>query len=131
MRMWMLPTKFLCRKHLLGEHGEIHKHRHNFEKKHKISGRIKPIVLIEPSSMKHRHDALSLEMVRRGYNHLSDYILPDLEYLPDEERNAKANISYNLVNLANRCKHCKRRIKKYWRKYGNYSKTKRYYGQGV
>ena len=36
MRMWMLNPKFLCRQHLLGEHSEIHKFRHNFVKKHKV-----------------------------------------------------------------------------------------------
>jgi len=40
MRMWMVEPKLLCKKHLLGEHNEIHKHRHNFVKKHSVKGRI-------------------------------------------------------------------------------------------
>ena len=48
MRMWGIDAKLLCKKHLIGEHGEIHKHRHNFVKQHKITKRISPIVQIEP-----------------------------------------------------------------------------------
>jgi len=50
MRMWMIDPSLLCRKHLLGEHNEIHKHRHNFEKHHSVTGRIYPIVLIDLES---------------------------------------------------------------------------------
>ena len=58
MRMWGIDPKFLCQKHLIGEHGEIHKHRHNFVKKHKITKRITPIVQIEPENMQKRHEDL-------------------------------------------------------------------------
>ena len=37
--MWMIHPKFLCKKHLIGEHGEIHKFRPSFVKGHKIEGR--------------------------------------------------------------------------------------------
>ncbi|MFW6247177.1 MAG: hypothetical protein ACOC22_03345 [bacterium] len=30
--MWGINPELLCKKHLLGEHGEIHKHRYNFVK---------------------------------------------------------------------------------------------------
>lgn len=119
MRMWMLHPKMLCRKHLLGEHGEIHKHRHNFVKQHRITGRIYPIVLIEPSSMEDRHNILALEFKRRGYNHESPYTLPDLRHLPEAERKAKANRLYNAVDLSKRCSACEKKIKRYWRKYGH------------
>ncbi len=111
MRMWMLNPKCLCRKHLLGEHGEIHKHRHNFEKKHSMTGRIFPVVLIEPLSMKKRHDELALEMLQRGYNHNSLYEMPDVSYLPAEEQKAKIDFNYNIQDLVNRCPDCSERIK--------------------
>lgn len=107
MRMWMIPPSLLCQKHLLGEHGEIHKHRHNFEKRHSIAGRIAPIVLIEPASMQSRHDELAAEMIRRGYNHASPYKLPDLSYL-GESANVKADTAYNLADLCERCADCAR-----------------------
>jgi hypothetical protein len=110
MRMWMIEPSMLCNKHLLGEHGEIHKHRHNFVKQHSITGRIKPIVLIEPSAMKARHDELAKEMIKREMNHKSPYKQPSLSHLPKDERYAKADINYNLIDLANRCPDCKERI---------------------
>lgn len=108
MRMWMVDPKLLCRFHLLGEHGEIHKHRHNFVKHHKISGRIFPIVQIEPAAMKSRHDELAAEISRRG-NHNSPYELPDLSYL-GESANVKVDIEYNLADLRKRCADCAQRM---------------------
>jgi len=108
--MWMVKPKFLCRKHLLGEHGELHKHRPSFIKKHSMTGRIHPIVLIQIASMKKRHDELAEEMLRRGYNHKSPYEQPDTSYLPIEEQNAKVDLQYNLKDLSERCEECRNRI---------------------
>jgi hypothetical protein len=110
MRMWCIDPRLLCRKHLLGEHSEIHKHRHNFVKHHKITGRIFPIVLIEPENMQPRHDQLVKEMIERGYNHQSPYEQPDLSHLKFSERYAEANIEYNLKDLSDRCLECRKRI---------------------
>lgn len=99
------PTK-LCRKHLLGEHGEIHKHRHNFVKQHSISGRLMPIVQIEPSSMKIRHDELAKEMIRRGYSHQSPYDMPSLSYLSSTDREARVDIEISKKDLKKRCRDC-------------------------
>lgn len=101
--MWVgVDPTLLCRNHLLGEHGEIHKHRHNFVKRHSIAGRISPIVQIVPALMKSRHDALAAEMVRRGHNHNSPYELPDLSYLGDAA-SVTADIDYNIADLRARC----------------------------
>lgn len=108
MRMWMINPKFLCKKHLLGEHGEIHKHLHNFQKHHRMTGRIFPIVLIEPASMQQRHDELAKEMLSRGYNHKSPYVQPDISHLPENEQNAKVDMAYNIVDLTSRCFDCKK-----------------------
>jgi hypothetical protein len=87
--MWMINPKILCRKHLLGEHGEIHKHKHNFIKHHSIKKRI-TLDQIEPSAMQSRHDELAAEMLCRGYNHKSPYTQPDISYLPKEEQWCKS-----------------------------------------
>ena len=105
MRMWMVDPKLLCRKHLLGEHGEIHKHRHNFVKRHNMTGRAGQI---DPKAMGSRHDELVAEMQRRGYNHASPYTQPDISYLPDMPA---IDIEANLLDLTNRCDACKVRIK--------------------
>jgi len=108
----MIDPELLCNKHLLGEHGEIHKHRHNFVKKHNINGRIIPVVQIEPSSMKKRHDEVAKEMIKRCMNHKSDYIQPDISYLREDLRNAKVDIQISKIDLIERCEECKKRINK-------------------
>jgi len=110
MRMWMIDPKLLCRKHLLGEHGEIHKHRHNFVKQHSIAGRLSPIVQIEPIEMERRHNDLAAEMIRRGCKHQSPYSLPDLSYLPHEHIFAKVDQEQSIRDLCERCKDCRERI---------------------
>ncbi len=113
MRMWMIHPSMLCRKHLLGEHGEIHKHRASFVKKQRISGRIFPIIQIEPLAMKRRHDQLALEIEKRGYLHQSPYKMPSLSYLPRSERLATVDPRLNLHDLADRCSACRTRIINY------------------
>ena len=110
MRMWMVDPRLLCRKHLLGEHGEIHKHRHNFVKHHSISKRVSPVVQIEPSSMEKRHDELAAEMLRRGFNHQSPFEQPDISYLPNVEQNARVDLSISYNDLVDRCPECAKNI---------------------
>lgn len=112
MRMWMINPKLLCDKHLVGEHGEIHKHRHNFIKHHNIKGRIEPITQIEPASMKIRHDELAKEMLARGFNHQSAYVQPNIDYLSNHYQSAKVDINISITDLMKRCENCKRRIEK-------------------
>lgn len=110
MRMWMINPKCLCNKHLLGEHGEIHKHRHNFTKKHSISGRLHPVVQIQPASMETRHDELATEMTARGMNHKSPYIQPDISHLTERQQSATVDLDVSYADLMNRCPACKDRI---------------------
>jgi hypothetical protein len=110
MRMWMLNPKLLCNKHLLGEHGEIHKHRHCFEKHYSIAGRISPVIQIEPLAMQDRHAALAAEMLFRGMQHKSPYTLPDLSYLPAEQRAAKVDVFISIQDLQARCPECEARL---------------------
>ena len=102
MRMWMLPPTQLCNRHLLGEHGELHKHRHNFVKRHRMGGRLAPVVQIVPHRMGERHDELAAEMLRRGMNHKSPYVQPDVSHLPIVE----ADVAHNRRDLAERCEDC-------------------------
>ena len=110
MRMWGINPSLLCRQHLLGEHNEIHKHKHNFVKHHSIAKRISPVVQIEPDNMEKRHNELVDEMIKRGYNHNSPYSLPDLSYLKLIERFAKIDINNSIIDLINRCPECAKRI---------------------
>lgn len=111
MRMWMINPKLLCDQHLRGEHGELHKHRTSFVRKHRITNRVRPEdVQIEPLSMATRHDEVAAEMVRRGMNHNSPYTMPDLSYLSDKHVNATVNPQANIVILMRRCHQCRLRI---------------------
>ena len=112
MRMWMLEPGCLCNRHLLGEHGELHKHMHCFSKRHRMTGRIFPITLIEPKSIKLRHEALAKEMVLRGMRHCSPLQQPDISYLPEAEQSARVNINVSMSDLYARCNLCRDRIKK-------------------
>ena len=111
MRMWMLNPKFMCNTHILGAHGEIHKHRHNFVKQHKMDGRLSPVVQIEPMSMQSRHDELVAEMLHRGMNHKSPYEQPDVSYLGDKA-NCKVDLNISFSDLMERCPKCMRTYKK-------------------
>ena len=110
MRMWMVDPKVLCNKHLLGEHGEIHKHRHNFVKQHSISKRISPVTQIEPNSMETRHEILAKEMLCRGMNHQSPFEQPDISYLPVFQQQAVVDVQNSLRDLSERCPDCAKKI---------------------
>lgn len=106
MRMWMIDPALMCPQHRTGEHGEIHKHRHNFVKQHSIVGRVSPVVLIEPEAMARRHDELATTLK----NHQSPYELPNLEYLPAAHREAKVDQAESLRELCRRCPACRKLI---------------------
>jgi hypothetical protein len=104
----MIEPNLLCDKHLLGEHNELHKFHPSFVKKHSIKGRIFPVVQIEPSNMKIRHDALAEEMISRNFNHNSPYEMPDLSYLTHYELAAKVDMNASYQDLISRCNECKK-----------------------
>lgn len=74
MRIWDLPPSVLCRKHLLGEHRELHaiwtvisqhkKGYSNHPETKRWVGKLKALY--------RRHDQLVIEMKNRGYNHSSE-----------------------------------------------------------
>lgn len=75
MRVWDVPPAYLCRKHLLGEHRELHG-LWNILTKHKAKGGYSkhPETLRwvgREKALFNRHEALVVEMARRGYKHLS------------------------------------------------------------
>lgn len=108
MRMWIVNPALLCRLHLLGERCEIHKYKHNFEKRHCTTGHIDQVF---PLQMKLRHDALALKLVQRGYNHNSPYEAPGevLKAVPNIP--ATLQKSSDLQDLCRRCPACAARIR--------------------
>jgi hypothetical protein len=104
------PTK-MCRKHLMGEHVEIHMLIGSMRKGKSIKGFIDN-GLLEISSIYKRHSDLVSEMIKRGYNHKSD--LDELEvkkliskYKQYEDMKVNRKKSYD--ELIGRCNECKER----------------------
>lgn len=104
MRMWNLPPKIMCRKHLLGEHLELHMMIGAIKKGKNISGYLRG--LYDPSQIPKRHEELVEEMKRRRYNHKSPIIV-DISSLPKGE---VFNPVFNLKELTKRCKECSNRL---------------------
>jgi hypothetical protein len=73
MRIWDIPPSQLCRKHLLGEHVELHalwtiftEHKHGY-RRHPETLRWEGKL----AALYNRHEAQVAEMERRGYRHSS------------------------------------------------------------
>lgn len=108
MRMWMVDPIFMCRRHLLGEHGELHSFIQSWRKHRKIDRRITGNA-IEPNSYKKRHDELAAEMIRRGMRHCSEIEQPDFSYLPVWQKDFKVDRKKSLNLLLERCPECRKR----------------------
>ena len=109
MRMWLVPPSHMCRKHLLGEHVELHMLLGSLKKGKSITGFLSG-GLVDPCRMYERHGELVREMERRGYAHHSP--------LKEEEcaealRNydcstARIDVTANALELRRRCRECAR-----------------------
>jgi Pyrimidine dimer DNA glycosylase len=100
MRMWMVDPRRMCRKHLLGEHVELHMLVGTLRRGRSIAGFLAKR-LVEPRSIERRHTALASEMVRRGYRHASP-----LQQPPRAPRGT-VDRAVSAVELARRCPACK------------------------
>lgn len=105
MRMWMVPPRLMCRKHLLGEHVEIHMTVATLRLGKSVAGFLDK-GLLELRSLRSRHDALVAEMERRGYCHASP-----LGPVPPR-REGRVNRRRSARELAARCPDCAQRQKK-------------------
>ena len=109
----MCDPAILCRKHLLGEHGEIHKHIPSFRKGHKIDGRFEPVIQIQLNALEARHDALADEMLKRGYNHQSPLKdVPDLALTYPQHYGKVVDVNVSLMDLIDRCPECCNNLEK-------------------
>ena len=100
MRMWNAPPEVLCRKHLLGEHVEMHMFDGTLRAGNSIDGYVSK-GLVEVDNIRVRHDQLAAEMLRRGYRHKSP--LTSYHSGPGE-----VDAAANLIELARRCSDCRR-----------------------
>lgn len=100
MRMWMVNPKILCRKHLLGEHYELHLFVGSLNKGVSVNGYLDS-GLLEIHSIQTRHDQLVEEMIRRGMKHNSP--------LPEFRARVQGYIDVHssLEELKRRCGFCR------------------------
>ena len=108
MRMWMVNPVVMCNKHLLGEHVECHMFAGHLQRKRQIKNYIR-LNLLEPGSLRQRHDRLAQEMARREMSHKSP--LPEfyISYLPKEHQIYNVNADASLKEITRRCTECKKR----------------------
>jgi hypothetical protein len=109
MRMWMVAPRILCRKHLLGEHVEIHMLVGTMKKGHSLKGYIANN-LIEPWAIIQRHNDLANEMINRGYRHLSPISSMQVNTLlmsyPYELKDVRVDVRASTFELFRRCNEC-------------------------
>lgn len=103
MRMWNVSPPLMCRKHLLGEHVEMHMFLGSLRLDKRLDGYIRT-GLVEVHNIKRRHDELVQEMISRGYCHKS----------PMEDSPLLATAGFvdrkrSLEDLQFRCTECRRR----------------------
>lgn len=121
MRMWMVPPRILCRKHLGGEHVECHMFVGTIQKKKNLDGYVKHNCC-ELTLLRERHDALAREINYRknktgtGGGHKSPLPEYDLSYLTENVIHYTVDRKASLLDLINRCPECRKRFEKYIKK---------------
>lgn len=105
MRMWMAPLETMCRKHLLGEHVELHMLVGTINKGISVEGFLTKN-LLEPESLYERHAALAAEMNRRGYTHNSPLTATLSSSLIYQQYKVKIDRAASLAELHRRCLEC-------------------------
>ena len=109
MRMWNVDPGLMCRRHLLGEHVEMHMFVGAIRKGMPIKGYVER-GLVETGNIGKRHDELAGEMEERGYAHNSP--LADFSC----ESDGFVDVEKNLEELRSRCPECRERIEHYERR---------------
>ena len=103
MRMWNVDPKVMCRKHLLGEHVEMHMFVGTIIKGVSLHGYVAG-GLVQTQDIEKRHWELVAEMERRGMNHKSP--LPNSLKVALTPPQGEVNSAANLIELARRCPEC-------------------------
>lgn len=107
MRMWGVSSKILCKKHLLGEHVEMHMFVGHMNKGYSIKGFLDKN-LLDVKKIKERHDELAEEIKSRGYNHNSDLQEIKIKF-SEYQKSYNINVEKSLEDLLSRCSECRDR----------------------
>lgn len=107
MRQWLVNPKYMCTKHLLGEHVEHHMFVGIINKHFSIKGFINNN-LLEPKLLEERHAEIVEEMIARGMHHKSELPKIDWEYLKNTGYlNHKLDKVAAEKELFRRCEKCR------------------------
>lgn len=110
MRMWLVDPATMCRKHLLGEHVEMHMYLGSMLRRGQMTGYLEGN-LLEPAVLFSRHEELAAEMASRGYKHASpmDEVAATqapTAYLSNFEMATVIDKTAAMTELHNRCPEC-------------------------
>lgn len=106
MRMTKVDPRCLCRKHLVAEHIDMHLFMDWYKKKKNLSGYLRNGTL-ELHSIHDRHEALALELRRRGLEHNTPMIRYCLQFA------GHIDLKESYVRQTKKCKACGDRMKDY------------------
>ena len=109
--MWKIPTNLMCRKHLLGEHVEMHMLVGSHQKNISLHGYINN-GLLDTNYIFQRHEELVEEMCKRGYNHQSPVDKDTCTSIKETYKECAPliNTDVNEKELYRRCADCRERI---------------------
>jgi hypothetical protein len=96
----------MCRRHLLGEHVELHMAAAHLRLGRKVDGWADNNCL-QPKAIGMRHRAPAAEMLERGYKHASPLRQPHV--LKTQRPEARVDSIAARVELVRRCSECARR----------------------
>ncbi|MCA1799949.1 MAG: pyrimidine dimer DNA glycosylase/endonuclease V [Actinobacteria bacterium] len=112
MRMWKTDPRLLCRKHLLGEHVEMHMFVGTLNRGIKTYGYVAH-GLVELHKIKERHDELVAEMERRGMVHKSPLTQEEIKFdAANLHARGYVDTEHSYWELARRCLDCRDNIEK-------------------
>lgn len=103
LRMWMVNPRIMCREHLLGEHRELHALAGMLRQGISLEGYLAN-GLLELQMLGIRHDALVMEMKRRGFRHDSPWDGTNARVYT--EKLGKVDQALSFIELIDRCPRC-------------------------
>lgn len=109
MRMYMIDTRLMCKRHLLEEHANIHVLAGLLDNEKAIV-RLAHSGAVELRSIVERHDVLAKEMLRRGLYHRSPLRDAPIDHLPPSVRASEADTNAGKLHLISTCPACAKRL---------------------
>jgi hypothetical protein len=112
MRMWNIDPRLMCRRHLLGEHVEMHMFASCIDMDKNLQGYMNN-GLVDLEYIEQRHEDLAQEITTRGYNHYSPLLMSDIyRYAKNLGITflGEIRVKDNMEILKGRCPECRRLI---------------------